>query len=746
MSFPAEAASFPENRKHKDTREKNTPCFSRKILSGEVIFMKNLKLWLKLGFGFGLLILLMCGLGLMAMNTLKEPRNASQSISECYLAEVEIVTNLERAINSTVQSMLRFGRSGREEDWTAANRNFAEARNSLDQALELVQNYPELRVLRQNADATAQNMEKYRELCSQTYEIQTRLVALRLDMDKSALEFQESLLHLLKQGDQVLLEAIRNGESPSALETLAVSLTLANELVDQGNSIRIKNQSAQVLNDPAITREGLALFDRLNEIFNELNPLLPEEYLPLLESAYNAAHEYKADMERLLETWLRRADIDRERGAVAGKVQELARTTAGAGMEQTRNIARDADARALDASNMLTVGLIAAVLVGLLLSVALTRGITGPLVQGVHFASTVAGGNLEHTLDIQRGDELGELADALNTMVGTLKQKIEEAHTAMEEARERQKQAFAALKEAEAAKALAERARREGMLQAADRLESVVAAVNGASDGLSEEIRKSDHGAAEQARLAEETATSMEEMNTAVLAVARNASEAARASENVRSKAQEGAEQVRIAVSGMEELYANSSTIAADMQDLGKKAEDIGRILSVITDIADQTNLLALNAAIEAARAGDAGKGFAVVADNVRQLAEKTMAATHEVGDAIKNIQDGVHKNIEGVNHAGELTNRVTESVNQSGSLLEEILHLADASADQVRSIAAASEEQSASSESINRSVDAVNAISAQTAEAMRSATGAVNALAAQARELMGLIDEMKRS
>ena len=167
-------------------------------------------------------------------------------------------------------------------------------------------------------------------------------------------------------------------------------------------------------------------------------------------------------MERLLETWLRRADIDRERGAVAGKVQELARTTAGAGMEQTRNIARDADARALDASNMLTVGLIAAVLVGLLLSVALTRGITGPLVQGVHFASTVAGGNLEHTLDIQRGDELGELADALNTMVGTLKQKIEEAHTAMEEARERQKQAFAALKEAEAAKALAERARREG--------------------------------------------------------------------------------------------------------------------------------------------------------------------------------------------------------------------------------------------------------------------------------------------
>ena len=82
--------------------------------------------------------------------------------------------------------MLRFGRNGQEEDWAAANKSFADARNSLDRALKLVQAYPELRVLRQNADATAQNMEKYQELCEQTHELQTRLITLRLDMDKSA--------------------------------------------------------------------------------------------------------------------------------------------------------------------------------------------------------------------------------------------------------------------------------------------------------------------------------------------------------------------------------------------------------------------------------------------------------------------------------------------------------------------------------------------------------------------------------
>lgn len=80
------------------------------------------------------------------------------------------------------------------------------------------------------------------------------------------------------------------------------------------------------------------------------------------------------------------------------------------------------------------------------------------------------------------------------------------------------------------------------------------------------------------------------------------------------------------------------------MVGLGGQAENIGKVLGVINDIADQTNLLALNAAIEAARAGDAGRGFAVVADEVRKLAEKTMLATKEVGNAILAIQNSAQK------------------------------------------------------------------------------------------------------
>ncbi|WP_232502800.1 methyl-accepting chemotaxis protein [Solidesulfovibrio magneticus] len=283
-----------------------------------------------------------------------------------------------------------------------------------------------------------------------------------------------------------------------------------------------------------------------------------------------------------------------------------------------------------------------------------------------------------------------------------------------------------------------------GTLQAAKKLESIVEIVTSASEQLSAQIEQSSRGSEEQARSISETATAMVEMNATVLEVAKNATNAAGTADQAKTKAEEGARAVSQVVKGIGQVQNQSQEMKIDMDNLGKQAEGIGQILNVISDIADQTNLLALNAAIEAARAGDAGRGFAVVADEVRKLAEKTMTATKEVGNAIRGIQDGTKKNIENVERTGKYIEEVTNLATNSGEALNQIVTLADKTTDQVRSIATASEQQSATSEEINRSIEAVNRISSESADAMRKSAQAVTELANQAQVLKRLIEEMK--
>ena len=287
-------------------------------------------------------------------------------------------------------------------------------------------------------------------------------------------------------------------------------------------------------------------------------------------------------------------------------------------------------------------------------------------------------------------------------------------------------------------------AQRELLQRAVDQLEGVVENVTSAVAQLSAQVGQSRQGAQEQAERIGETATSMEEMNSTVLEVAKNASNVAATSEKARDKAEQGAGVVAQAIAGIGEVQKLSLRLKEDMTALGRQVAGVGDVMDVISDIADQTNLLALNAAIEAARAGDAGRGFAVVADEVRKLAEKTMAATKQVGETIRGIQSGTQRNVAHVDLAGDKIEQASTLADKSGQSLREIVALVEMTSDQVRSIATASEQQYVTSEEINRSVTAVNRISTATADAMWESEQAVANLSQQAQGLRDLIEEMQ--
>ncbi len=265
-----------------------------------------------------------------------------------------------------------------------------------------------------------------------------------------------------------------------------------------------------------------------------------------------------------------------------------------------------------------------------------------------------------------------------------------------------------------------------------------------AAEELSAQIEQANQGAQEQNNRVQETVTAVEQMNATILEVARNAGETASNAAAARDKAREGAALVVDVVAAVDKVRLAADKLKTNMHGLGEQAQGIGAVLGVISDIADQTNLLALNAAIEAARAGEAGRGFAVVADEVRKLAEKTMHATKEVGQAISGIQHGTADTVTMVEQAATAVEQATALAKRSGDALDEIVAVVETAGDQVRAIATAAEEQSATSEEINRAVESISRIASETAEAMGQSAQAVTELAAQAHELNTLVSDIK--
>ncbi|CAK7070502.1 MAG: hypothetical protein DELT_01851 [Desulfovibrio sp.] len=272
----------------------------------------------------------------------------------------------------------------------------------------------------------------------------------------------------------------------------------------------------------------------------------------------------------------------------------------------------------------------------------------------------------------------------------------------------------------------------------------IAVSVASASEQLSAQISQVMTGAKTQSERVESMALAMTQMNEAVMDVARHTSEANEQAAETRKKAENGAVIVEDVIKAISDVYATARALENNMQQLGGQVEAIGGVMSVISDIADQTNLLALNAAIEAARAGEAGRGFAVVADEVRKLAEKTMEATTEVAQTIKGVQDAATANIRQVTVAEEGVAKATDLAKQSGEALREIVSISGNNSELVAGIAAATEEQSSTSEEIRHSVEEIRVVTEETAAGTTQSAEAIKTLADQARALNALLERLR--
>ncbi len=241
-----------------------------------------------------------------------------------------------------------------------------------------------------------------------------------------------------------------------------------------------------------------------------------------------------------------------------------------------------------------------------------------------------------------------------------------------------------------------------------------------------------------------QVAAAITEMTQSIVMIAGKAADASRRTDETREIAEQSGAAVETTIADMREMNAVVGRSSEQIQDLGQKSEQIGKVVAVINEIADQTNLLALNAAIEAARAGEHGRGFAVVADEVRKLAERTTGATSEVGSSIAEIRGVTKAAVEQVETAAERSKLGTARANSAGEGMRRILTMTGDVGGMVGSIAAASEQQSVAAEQVNRSMEAVSKASRETSVGASQAAQAAQDLSRSAEELRALVGQFK--
>ena len=360
---------------------------------------------------------------------------------------------------------------------------------------------------------------------------------------------------------------------------------------------------------------------------------------------------------------------------------------------------------------VLIVASLAAIGLGILIMLLISRGISRNLNKVVTITTEVANGNLVvDPMDYDGKDEIGTLATAINQMkknIHNILGKVADASHAVS--------------------------------SSSEELTQTTNEVNQGGEQIASTMSELASGSEVQANSASDLSENMGNFVKIVHDSEAEGREIASSSEQVLQYTVEGAELMENAVKQMYQIDTIVSEAVGQVQNLDKQSNEISRLVAVIQSIADQTNLLALNAAIEAARAGEHGLGFAVVADEVRKLAEQVSTSVSEITNIVTHIHTETDQVVTSLNKGYEEVKEGTEQIERTGKNFEVIDESISNMVEKIVVISTNLSNISSNSDQMNNLIQDIASVSEESAAGIEEA-------AATTEETSSSMDEISRS
>ncbi len=369
----------------------------------------------------------------------------------------------------------------------------------------------------------------------------------------------------------------------------------------------------------------------------------------------------------------------------------------------------------------------------------------------------VTEGNYDVNVGFSGHDAIGELANSLQTMITYIKTSIDEKHQAVDTLKKKVDVMLKAVTKAANGDLTGEMESlgEDEIGQLADGVQKMTGSLNlqrstilvaSSATEIAATAKQQEVTVAEQAATTNQIATTATEISSTSKELENTMEQVANVSEDTAAYATSGQESLHRMENTMSQVVEAASSIAAKLEILNEKASNINTVVITINKVADQTNLLSLNAAIEAEKAGEYGFGFAVVAKEIRRLADQTAVATLDIEQMVKEMQSAVSAGVMSMEKFSEQVKRSVDDVIKVSSELGQIIKRVQTLTPRFESVHQSMHFQTQGAQQINLAMIQLNESAQQTVGSLRQSNSAIEKLNEAASNLQHGVTKFKVS